>query len=191
MTEPEVRRASVQYPGGLAARYRWGGSASGDAVFALSESGGVLADLTELGAVDAGRACRAEMRVEGPLGAWTVRLASPVFDEPRGLFWDAAGLLVVTYGFVAYGLAGRSGELRWHRALGTPIVAVLGSSRLEHVLVQGEIETMAIRADGSVAWRAVHDEVVTEAELIGGRLVLLGYDGRARAVDPVSGVALD
>jgi outer membrane protein assembly factor BamB len=116
-----------------------------------------------------------------------VRLASPVFDEPQGLLWDGPGLLVVKYGFVAYGLVGRTGELRWHVSLGTPIVAVLGSSRLDHVVVQGEVETRAVRADGSVAWRATHDEVVTEAEIVGGRLILLGYDGRPRALDPATG----
>ena len=75
-------------------------------------------------------------------------------------------------------------------ACGTPIVAVLGSSRLDHVLVQGEVETMAVRADGSIAWRAAHDEVVTEAELVGGRLVTVGFDGRARALDPATGRSL-
>ena len=69
-------------------------------------------------------------------------------------------------------------------------MTVLGSSRLDHVLVQGEVETIAVRAEGSIAWRAAHDEVVTEAELVGGRLVILGFDGQARALDPVSGRSL-
>jgi hypothetical protein len=183
----EVQRASVQYPGGLAARYRWAGSGQGEAVFALSEAGGSLVDLGPLASEAPERACRAELRVEGPLGAWTVRLASTIFDEPQGLLWDDAGLLVVRYGFLAYGLAGRTGTLRWHLRCGTPIVAVLGSPRLDHVLVQGEIETTAVRADGSIAWRATHDEVVTAAEMVGGRLVIMGFDGRSRALDPVTG----
>ena len=186
----EVQRASIQYPGGLAARYRWAGSGRGKDVFALSEAGGSLIDLGALAAESPDRACRAELRVEGPLGAWTVRLASPIFDEPRGLFWDEAGLLVVIYGFVAYGLVGRTGALRWHIGCGTPIVAILGSPRLDHVLVQGEVETIAVRADGAVAWRAAHDEVVTEAEMVGGRLVIMGFDGRPRALDPVTGRSL-
>jgi hypothetical protein len=186
----EVQRASIQYPGGLAARYRWAGSGQGEAVFALSESGGSLVDLGALASEAPERACRAELRVEGPLGAWTVRLASPIFDEPQGLLWDDAGLLVVRYGFLAYGLVGRTGTLRWHISCGTPIVAVLGSPRLEHVLVQGEVETTAVRADGSIAWRATHDEVVTEAEMVGGRLVIMGFDGRPRALDPVTGQPL-
>jgi hypothetical protein len=187
----EVQRAGVQYPGGLAGRYRWAGSGRAEAVFALSEVGGSLTDLGSMATEAPDRACRAELRVEGPLGAWTVRFASPVFDEPEGLLWDEPGLLVVKYGFVAYALAGRTGELRWHLACGTPIVAVLGSSRLDHVLVQGEIETIAVRADGSVAWRAAHDEVVTEAEMVGGRLIIVGFDGRARALDPIGGRSLD
>lgn len=187
----EVHRVGIQYPGGLAARYRWAGSGGGEAVFALSEAGGDLTDLGSMATEAPDRACRAELRVEGPLGAWTVRLASPIFDEPVGLHWDEPGLLIVKYGFVAYALAGRTGELRWHLACGTPIVVVLGSSRLDHVLVQGEVETVAVRADGSVAWRAAHDEVVTEAEMVGGRLVIVGFDGRARALDPVSGRSLD
>lgn len=187
----EVQRAGVQYPGGLAARYRWAGSGQAEAVFALSEAGGSLTDVGPMATEAPDRACRAELRVEGPLGAWTVRFASPIFDEPQGLLWDEPGLLVVKYGFVAYALAGRTGELRWHLACGTPIVAVLGSSRLDHVLVQGEVETIAVRADGSVAWRAAHDEVVTEAEMVGGRLIMVGFDGRARVLDPVSGRSLE
>ena len=186
----DVQRASVQYPGALAARYRWAGSGQGEAVFALSEAGGSLADFGSLAAETPERACRAELHVEGPLGAWTVRLASPIFDEPQGLLWDEAGLLVIKYGFVAYGLVGRTGDLRWHLVCGTPILAVFGSSRLEHVLVQGEIETIAVRSDGSVAWRAAHDEVVVEAEMVGGRLVIVGFDGRARAIDAASGRSL-
>jgi hypothetical protein len=186
----DVQRSTIQYPGGLAARFRWAGTGQGEAVFALSESGGTVTDLGALAAGVPERACRAELRVEGPVGSWTVRFASPIFDEPQGLLWDEPGLLVVAYGFLAYGFVGRTGELRWHAACGTPIVTVLGSSRLEHVLVQGEVETIAVRADGSIAWRAAHDEVVTEAELVGGRLVILGFDGRPRAFDPLSGRSL-
>jgi hypothetical protein len=187
----DVRRASVRYPGGLAARYRWAGSGHGESVFALSEAGGSMADIGDLASDAPERACRAELRVEGPLGAWTVRLASPIFDEPQGVYWDSAGQLIVKYGFVAYGFVGRTGDLRWHVACGTPIVAVLGSSRLHHVLVQGEVETIAVRDDGIVAWRAAHDEVVTEAEMVGGRLVIVGFDGVARAIDAATGRALE
>ncbi len=64
---------------------------------------------------------------------------------------------------------------------------VLGSSRLPHVLVQAEIETFAIEADGEVAWRVAHTDVVTAAELVGGRLILTGFDGQVRAIDPGTG----
>ena len=183
----EPRRSAVQYPGGLAARYRWAGSGQGDAVFAMSEAGGTLVDLGPLVSDEPERLCRAELRVEGPLAGWTVRLASPIFDEPQGSFWDATGLLLVKYGFVAYALEGRSGASRWQLRLGTPIVTVATSPRLDHALIQGEVETIAVRGDGSVAWRATHDEVVTEAELVGGRFILTGYDGRVRGLDPMTG----
>ncbi|MGH2406997.1 MAG: PQQ-binding-like beta-propeller repeat protein [Candidatus Limnocylindrales bacterium] len=189
MSQAEPQRAAVQYPGGLAARYRWAGSGQAAAVFALSEAGGTLTDHGPLVSDDPDRLCRAELRIEGPLGTWTARFASPIFDVPAGLAWDSAGLLVVRYGFRLYALVGRTGELRWSHALGTPIVALLGSSRLPHVIVHGEIETVALRDDGSVAWRAAHDDVVTEAELVGGRLVLTRYDGRLFALDPLSGRA--
>jgi outer membrane protein assembly factor BamB len=190
VTGTELQRAAVQYPGGLAARYRWSGSGGGPAIFALSEEGGALTDHGRLVSDDPDRLCRAELRVEGPLGSWTARFASPIFDAPAGLPWDTPGLLVVRYGFRVYALAGRTGDLRWSHALGTPIVAVLGSSRLPHLIVQGEIETVALREDGTVAWRAAHDEVITEAALVGGRLVLTGYDGGLRALDPLSGRTL-
>lgn len=189
MSEAEPQRAAVQYPGGLAARYRWAGSGQGAAVFALSEAGGTLTDHGNLVSEEPDRLCRAELRVESPLGTWTARFASPIFDAPAGLAWDSAGLLVVRYGFRVYALAGRTGELRWSHGLGTPVVGLLGSSRLPHVIVQGEIETVALRDDGAVAWRVAHDDVVTEAELIGGRLVLTGYAGQLSALDPLTGRA--
>ena len=63
-----------------------------------------------------------------------------------------------------------SGELRWSHRSGSPVEVVLGSSRLPHVLVQAEVETFAIAPDGEVAWRVAHSDVVTAAELVGGRL---------------------
>ncbi|MDQ2964617.1 MAG: PQQ-binding-like beta-propeller repeat protein [Chloroflexota bacterium] len=93
----------------------------------------------------------------------------------------------MAYGFHTYGLDGRTGELRWSHASATPIVRLLGSSRLAHVLVQAEIETFAIEADGEVAWRVAHSDVVTGAELVGGRLVLSSFDGQVTALDPATG----
>jgi outer membrane protein assembly factor BamB len=63
----------------------------------------------------------------------------------------------------------------------------MASSRLGHVLVQGELETFAIETDGSVVWRIAHSDVVTGAELVGGRLVLTSYSGQLNAVDPATG----
>ena len=88
---PEPRNATVAYPGGLRARWRWGGSGSGPEVFALSESGGTLVDFGSRVAKDPDALCRAELRLEGPRGAWTARFASLIHDEPRGLLWDTAG----------------------------------------------------------------------------------------------------
>jgi hypothetical protein len=186
----EVKRQSVHYPGGLAARYRWAGSGSAAAVFGLSEAGGQLVDHGTLVDAEPDRLCRAEIRVEGPVGTWTARLASPIFDEPQALYWDTTGLLVLKYGFVVYALAGRSGALAWTHRSGTPLLAVLGSSRLPHVLAQSEIETVAIRADGEVAWRATHSDVVVGAELVGGRLVIESYAGQRRTLDPLNGADL-
>jgi hypothetical protein len=186
----EVQRSSVGYPGGLAARYRWGGSSSADEVFALSETGGTLTDHVELAGGDPARMCRAELRVEGPLGTWTARFASPVFDEPDGLAWDTAAQLVVKYGFRVYGLAGRTGELVWTHLSGTPIVAVLGSPRLDHVIVQSEVETVALDLGGEVRWRAAHSDVISAAELTGGVLTLTTYTGEVIGLDPVAGRSL-
>jgi len=177
----------VAYPGGLRARWRWGGSGSGPAVFALSEIGGNLVDLGTRVAPDPDPLCRAELRLEGPRGAWTARFASVIHDEPRALHWDSAGLLVVAYGFHTFGLDVRTGDARWEHRSGTPIVALLGSSRLTHVVVQAELETFAIEPDGTVAWRVAHSDVVTAAELIGGRLVLTAFGGEVRAFDPATG----
>jgi hypothetical protein len=183
----EPRHAVVAYPGGLRASYRWAGSGQGAAVFALTERGGSLVDHGEVAGPDPDLRCRAEMRVETPSGPWTVRLASTISDEPRGLLWDAEGVLVVAYGFHAYAFEARTGALRWSRRSASPILAILGSPRLPHVLLQAEIETFAIEADGEVAWRVAHSDVVARAELVGGRLVLASFSGAVRSIDPVTG----
>lgn len=188
-TEPH--RSSVRYPGGLSARYRWTGSGGITAITALSEAGGTLTDHGPLVATEPDRLCRAELRVEGPLGTWTARFASVIFDEPQGVLWDTAGLLLVRYGFRVYALAARTGELRWSRDSGTPIVALLASSRLDHVIVQSEVETVALDEAGEVVWRIPHGEVITEAELVGGRLVLGAWGGAHLALDPVTGRSVE
>jgi hypothetical protein len=189
VSEAEAHRSSVRYPGGLSVRFRWAGTGRASDVFGVSETGGPLDDHGLLVSPDPDRLCRAEMRTEGPAGSWTARFASPIFDEPTAFFWDVAGLVVVKYGFRAYGLGARTGELRWSRESGTPILAILGSARIEHVLVQSEIETVALEADGTVAWRLAHSDVVAGAELIGGRLVLTSYGGQVVAFDPRTGRA--
>lgn len=183
----EPRHAIVAYPGGLRASYRWAGSGGAASVFALTEAGGPLTDHGALTGPDPDRRCRAELRVESPAGPWTARLASTISAVPAGLLWDTEGLLVVTYGFHAYGFVARTGELRWWHRSASPLVALLGSPRLPHVLLQAEIETFAIAADGEVAWRIAHSDVVAGAELVGGSLVLRSYGGLVRALDPVTG----
>jgi hypothetical protein len=181
----EPRNATIVYPGGL--RARWGGSGSGAEVFALAEAGGPLTDLGAVAVPDPDAVCRAELRVEGPRGAWTDRFASLISDEPRGLAWDTADLLVVAYGFHTYGLDPANGAMRWEHRSATPIVGLFGSSRLAHVLVQSELETFALEADGAVGWRIAHSDVVTAAELVGGRLVLTSFGGEVTALDPATG----
>ena len=190
-SDADPGRAAIHYPGGLAARYRWTGSGKGPAIFALTEAGGTLTDHGTLVSPEPDRLCRAEIRVEGPLGAWTGRFASAIYDNPQGTYWDTTGLLVLKYGFMAYGLEGRTGDLRWTHPSSTPILFVLGSSRLDHVIVQSEIETVALDAAGSPVWRIAHSDVVADAELVGGRLVLTSYGGQLQAIDPKTGRSLD
>ena len=133
--------------------------------------------------------CRAELRAEGPAGSWTARLASPIYDEPRAVLWDLPGLLVVGYGFRTYALEARTGALRWTHRTGSPIVAVLASSLLDHVIVQSEVETFALDPSGEVLWRLAHGDVVVSAELLGGQLILTSYSGEQLSLDPGTGRA--
>ena len=185
----EVHRARVQYPGGLAARYRWAGSGQSALVFSVSEVGGRLHDLGSLVAAEPDRLCRAELRIEGPLGTWSARFASLVYDEPAGALWDTPGLLLVKYGFHVYALGSRSGELVWSRACSTPVIAVITSPRLDHALLQTELETLAVRTDGEVAWRAGHADVIVAARLVAGSLLLDTYGGQQVVLDSRSGLA--
>lgn len=185
----KVQRAQVQYPGGLAARYRWTGSGHAAELFAISEAIGRLLDHGPLVAAEPDRLCRAELHVEGPLGAWTARFASLVYDEPTGVLWDTPGLLLIKYGFHLYALGSRTGELAWSHASGTPLVAVLASPRLDHALLQSELETLALRPNGEVAWRAAHSDVIVAAELVAGNLILTAYGGQHIGLDARSGQA--
>jgi outer membrane protein assembly factor BamB len=189
VAEADIGRLSVQYPGGLAARFRWGGSGRADEVFATSEAAGIMTDHGELAGAPSSSMCRAELRVEGPAGSWTARFASPVFDEPQAVLWDTNGLLLLKYGFRVYALNGRTGELAWTHSTGTPTLAVLASSRLDHVLLQTELETLALRSNGDVAWRAAHSDVITDAQLIAGRLDLTTYGGQHLYLDAGTGQA--
>jgi outer membrane protein assembly factor BamB len=179
--------ATISYPGGLRARWRWGGSGQGATVFALTEAGGSLVDHGPIVSPSFEELCRAELRMDAPAGSWTARLASTIYDRPAGLLWDDHGLFVVSYGFHVYAFEARSGVLRWSHRSATPLLAVLASPRLAHILAQAEIETFALEADGTVAWRIAHSDVVTEAELVGGRLVLTSFGGAVSAIDPATG----
>lgn len=187
MASTEPHDATIAYPGGLRARWRWGGSGQAAAVFALSEVGGGLVDLGPEVSSAPDELCRAELRVDGPAGGWSVRFASTLNDEPSAQLWDTAGQLVVKYGFHAYGLDARAGTRRWSHRSATPLLALFASSRLRHVILQAELETFAIEADGTVAWRIAHSDVVTEASMVGGRLVLTAYGGGVNALDPATG----
>ena len=159
-------------------------------MFALTEAGGSIAEHGDVVSSSYEELCRAELRIDGPRGSWTGRFASTVFDDPRAVFWDVPGMLVIAYGFHTYGLDAATGERRWQHRSATPIIGLFGSSRLAHVIVQPEIETFAIEADGVVAWRVAHSDVVTTAELIGGQLVLTSFTGQLTALDPASGRAI-
>jgi len=187
MAVAEPRDATIAYPGGLRARWRWAGSGQAAAVFALSEAGGGFVDLGPEVAADPDALCRAELRVDGPAGGWTVRFASTINDEPAAQLWDTHGQLVVKYGFHGYGIEARTGTPVWRHRSATPVLAIFASSRLRHVLLQAELETFAIEADGTVAWRIAHTDVVTEAAMVGGRLVLTAYGGGVNAIDPATG----
>lgn len=94
---------------------------------------------------------------------------------------------MVGYGFRTYALDARSGVLRWSHRSGTPVVAVLASSLLDHVIVQAEVDTYALDRGGSVVWHLAHGDVVVSAELLGGQLVLGAYGGERIALDPRTG----
>ena len=155
----------------------------------VSEAGGTLIDLGPRVAADPDALCRAELRLEGPRGAWTARFASLIHDEPRGLTGTARACWSWPTASTRSASTSRPGEARWEHRSATPIIALLGSSRLAHVLVQAELETFAIEPDGTVAWRIAHSDVVTAAELVGGRLVLTSFDGQVSALDPATGRA--
>jgi outer membrane protein assembly factor BamB len=106
------------------------------------------------------------------------------------MLWDTPGLLVLKYGFLVYAVVARTGELRWSYTTRTPLVALLASSRLPHVIAQSEVETAALAEDGEVVWRAAHSDVVAEAELVGGRLVLTSYSGLLQTIDAATGRSL-
>ena len=145
-------------------------------------------------ATSAASSTRGRTRCVGPSCAskgrpaqWTARFASPIYDAPEAILLDTAGLLVVRYGFLAYALVARTGELAWSHASGTPTVAIARLAATRPLLLQTELETIALRPDGSVAWRAAHSDVVTDAQLMAGRLDLTSYSGQHVYLDARTG----
>ena len=84
VSRTEPRNATVTYPGGLRARWRWGGSGQRPAVFALSEAGGTLIDLAR-GSAPIPTPCAGPSSGSRDRAA-PGRPASPrlIHDEPRG-----------------------------------------------------------------------------------------------------------
>jgi hypothetical protein len=58
------------------------------------------------------------------------------------------------------------------------------------VLVQSEVETVALDPAGTVRWRVAHGEVIAAAELLASQLALTGYGGDVALLDPLSGRSL-
>ena len=66
-------------------------------------------------------------------------------------------------------------------------MAVLGSPRLEHVIIQSEVETIAVDAAGETRWRVAQSDVIAGAELVGRALTLTAYGGEVVGLDPATG----
>jgi prolyl-tRNA editing enzyme YbaK/EbsC (Cys-tRNA(Pro) deacylase) len=163
--------APRRYPGGLAA-FIGGQAAEGGCRLRPERSRGSLADHGSLPRGAERARCRAEL-----VGGRSAPGPSGLADRPAtGPALGRTGPLVVA-GFMAT----RSSGGRASCAGATPRHAQrrrLGSSRLD-TLVRAR-SGRRHRSDASVAWRAAHDEVVIEAEMVGGP-VIVGFDGRARA----------
>ena len=126
-------------------------------ITAMSEVGGTLTDHGSLVSADPDRLCRAELRVEGPLGALdgAVRVGHQrrtrpaCCGTPRGCCSCATASGSTPSRAAPATCAGAATAARpWSRSL--------GSSRLDHVIVQSEIETVALDGAGSVVWRLAH-----------------------------------
>jgi outer membrane protein assembly factor BamB len=107
------------------------------------------------------------------------------------VLWDTNGLLLVRYGFRLYALGSRTGELAWSYRSQTPLVAAVCSPALAHCVIQSELDTMALDGEGKEVWRATHNDVVTDARLVGGKLVLASYGGTHLVLDPETGHSAD
>ncbi len=153
----------------------------------MSEATARLVDLGPVVSEDPDRLCRAELQLDTPAGSAAFRFASKVYAEPVGLYWDTEGLLLVGYGFHTYALDPRTAELRWSHRSATPLVALLGSSQLDHVLVQAQLETFALDASGGVRWRLALTDVAVAAQLVGGVLVVESAGGDRQGFDPRTG----
>ena len=184
----EPRHTVIAFPGGLRASLRWAGSGRAAEVFALTEAGGPLVDLGELAGPDPDERCRAEIRrrdagraVDGP-----ARL-----DDQRRAGGPAVGLRGPARHQV------RVPRLRVRRADRRAGAGATGARRrcssssarpgCRTSSPRPRSRPSRSRRDGEVAWRVAHSDVVTEAELVGGRLVLTSFDGQVRAIDPLTG----
>ena len=187
----EPRQAVVSYPGGLRVRYRWAGSGQGAAVFALTRGRRPAPRLRRSHGPDLERLCRAELRgrrarpAPGPPGS---RRRSST--SRAGLPGTSPGCSSSSTGSSAYGLAARTGELRWlHRsrlaAGGRPrLVAPRprpGPGRDRDVRPRGERRRSAGASPTPTSWPRPSSSAAA--------CVLTSYGGLVRALDPATGIA--
>ena len=156
--------------------------------FGPTEASGELIDLGSLAGEESETLCRAELRAEGPLGEWTARFASAIFDEPRGVYWDVPGLLA--WPTASRSMPSEHAAASWH-GTGEAARRSLRSSRRRGSTTswhRAEIETVALDASGAAVWRVAHSDVVAEAEIVGGSLVLTSFGGQHQVLDPQTGI---
>ena len=133
--------------------------------------------------------CRAELRLEGPRGAWTVRFASLIHDDPRGAaLGHARACWSSRYGFHTYALETRDRRrcagTTARRRRSSPCSARRGSPT-------SSSSPRSRRSRSSRTGRSPGGSPTptssTAAELVGGRLVLTSFDGQVTALDPATG----
>ena len=128
-----------------------------------------------------------EVRLSGQNGAgWQRTLTSAITATPILLLPPDRDRVLLACGFDLYALDIHTGEIKWQKTFSEPIWTgrLLPDGRL---LLHLELSVACLDGSGEESWIYHHDEIVTEVDLQGNRVMIRDLAERRLKLDSKTG----